>query len=338
MPRAGTLEYAPDELLGEHAYATPQVVAGLRCHGGFDAAGRYLSPRTLGRADACLRWTEALRARGGAPVPVDASLLAGARFPTPAQQRVLLRHGLLRSFWNNLTITGKIEARGRVLAGLRFPGLQAMVVEDVSSWAPGHLNGGMLRAHGLDEGGEPERGIGGHDAMWFALRDLAFGPEAFPDVEPPARIGRNVSSRELPDLPEPHEQAIVFLMNLLLIELRAEIGFAFTEEVLRDPALFVERRSQAEEAAGVVGRIRQDELIHTASLCLYLGELRACTLRTTRGERCGADLLDPLWARMVHWATVEQPRIAAAEERERLTRYILAHPGGDRVLREVLAS
>jgi hypothetical protein len=337
VPRPWTLTYTPEELLGEHAYAAPQVIAGLRCHGGFDAAGRYVSPRTLGRAEACERWAEALRARGGEPFGADASLLEGVRFPTPAQQRVLLGHGLARSFWNSLTIIGKIEARGRVLADLRFPEFQDVVADDISGWALGHLNRGMLRAHGLDEGGEPERGIGGHDAMWFALRDLAFGRDAFPDVEPPARIGRDAQGRELPDLPAPHEQAILFLMNLLIIEFRAELGFAFTEDVLRDPALFADRRARADEAAHVVGRIRQDEEIHTASLCLYLGELRACTLRTAKGLRRGGELLDPIWDRMVHWATVEQPRLAADEERARLARYVLSHPDGEAILAEVLA-
>lgn len=337
VPQRGNLEYSPEELLGEHAYAAPQIIAGMRCHGGFDVEGRYVSPRTLGRAEACAHWGEALRDRGGEPFPADASLLVGVRFPTPAQQRVLLRHGVTRSFWNTLTVIGKIEARGRVLAELRFPEFQEIAAEDISGWALGHLNRGMLRAHGLDEGGEPERGIGGHDAMWFALRDLAFGPGAFPDVEPPARIGRDTQGRELPDLPAAHEQAILFLMNLLIIEFRAELGFAFSEEVLRDPALFGERRPEAEEAARVVGRIRQDEEIHTASLCLYLGELRACTLRTAKGERRGSELLDPIWDRMLHWATVEQPRIAAAEERERLSRLVLAHPDGERILAEALA-
>ena len=53
--------------------------------------------------------------------------------------------------------------------------------------AIGHLDRGLLLAHGLDEGGESADGpdgeaIGGHDVMWFVARDLAFGPGAFDDV------------------------------------------------------------------------------------------------------------------------------------------------------------
>ena len=44
-----TLRYSEDYLMRDHPYAEPQVVAGHRLHGGFDAAGRYLSPRTLVR-------------------------------------------------------------------------------------------------------------------------------------------------------------------------------------------------------------------------------------------------------------------------------------------------
>ena len=41
----------------------------------------------------------------------DSSLLDGTRAVTVEQQRVLLRHGLGQWFWNQPTITGKIEGR-----------------------------------------------------------------------------------------------------------------------------------------------------------------------------------------------------------------------------------
>ncbi len=169
------LVFSEKELLAEHDYARPQLVAGRRIHGGFAADGSYLPPRSLHRPRAIASWAEALRARGGEPLPADSSLLAGLRFPTSQQQKLLLREGLGQTFWNSLTITGKIEARGRVLADMTFPDFREVVREDVSQLAIGHLNKGLLCAHGIDEGGEPDRGIGGHDVMWFALRDLAFG-------------------------------------------------------------------------------------------------------------------------------------------------------------------
>ena len=73
------------------------------------------------------------------------------------------------------------------------------------------------------------------------------------------------------------------LMNLLIIEFRAEIGFANTCEILRSDDLFTDRRAAAEEAAEIVERIRKDEEIHVRSLRLYLGELRELTVRTLEG-------------------------------------------------------
>jgi len=155
----------------------------------------------------------------------------------------------------------------------------------------------------------------------------------WPEPALPARIGREDDAVQLvPAIPHAIERTIGFLMNLLLIELRAELAFSFTEAMLRDPELFRERRAQALEAADVVGRIRADEAIHVASLRLYLGELRAATFRGRDGGRVpGAAVIDPLWARFVRWATVEQPRLVAAQERETHRRRVLAHPDGVRI-------
>lgn len=324
--------FSSDELLAEHEFAHPHFVGAQRIHGGFAADGSYLPPRSLHRPRAIASWERALRERGGAPLAADSSLLAGVRYPNSAQQRLLLREGLRQPFWNSLTITGKIEARGRALADMVFPELQEIIVEDISQMAIAHLNKGLLRAHGLDEGGEPDKGIGGHDVMWFALRDLAFGPDAFPDVQPPERIGRPAGEREAPELPGRFEELIGFLANLLLIEFRAELGFALSQEMLRDKELFPERHREALEAAEVVERIRTDERIHVDSLRVYLGELRSVTFRTADGGRKpGHELIDPLWRRLVHWATVEQPPLAARQQRETLRSRILAHPDGTRI-------
>ena len=115
--------------------------------------------------------------------------------------------------------------------GGSFTDLQPAIVEDITEMAIGHLNAGLLKAHGLDEGGLPEEGIGGHDAMWFAARDLALGPRAHPDTEPPERIGRpETGDRLMPEIEAPIESLLSFLMNLLIIEFRAEIGFATTQD------------------------------------------------------------------------------------------------------------
>jgi hypothetical protein len=328
------LVYSEGELYSDHAYAELHQRAGVRMHGGFDAHGRYVPPRSRGRREAIDAWTRALRERGGDLFDADASLLTGPRMPNVAQQKTLLEAGIARPFWNGLTVTGKIEGRGRMLAEMSFPDLQEIVVEDISQMALGHLNKGLLKIHGIDEGGEPEKGIGGHDVMWFVARDLACGKNAFPDVEPPESIARPEAGRRLmPELELEHEAMLSFLMNLLLIEFRAEIGFASTQEILRTPTLFTGRRAQAEEAAEIVGRIREDEKIHVESLRLYLGELRELTVQTCAGGTVGgAELIDRFWHGLVQWATVEQPAIAALNQYETIKPIILEHPRGESIL------
>jgi hypothetical protein len=330
------LVYTADELLREHEYAAAHVVAGVRMHGGFLADGTYQPPRALVREPALDAWTAALRSRGGDLLDADASLLGGARLPNVEQSRVLLRHGLGETFWNTLTITGKIEAKGRLLADATFPDLQPFIVDDISEMAVGHLNRGLLYAHGIDEGGLPDEGIGGHDVMWFVARDLAFGEGAYPDVEPPESIARPEAGRRfVPEVEPVVEGLLSLLANLLIIEFRAEIGFEATQAILRTPDLFPGRRAEAELAAEIVGRIRADEEIHVRSLRLYLGELAQVRFRTVDGgEIAGRDVIDRFWHGLVHWATVEQPRLAAAQQRRLIEARIARHDDPAAVLSE----
>lgn len=330
------LTYSEEELLADHDYAEPQIVMGKRLHGGFLADGTYQPPRTLIREPALDAWEQALRARGGEPFGASADLLVGVRMPTAEQQLVLLRNGLGESFWNSLTIIGKIEARGRALAEVTFPDLQTVIVDDISRMAIGHLGKGLLLAHGLDEGGLPAEGIGGHDQMWFVARDLVFGEGAHPDVEPTDNIGRpDAGERRVPEIAPEIEGLVSFLANLLIIEFRAELGFADTQQILRTPDVFVDRREEAELAAEIVERIRTDETIHVRSLNLYLGEMRSVDFRTLDGGTVsGAELIDRFWAGMVRWATVEQPEIAREQQEELYQARIAAHAEGDRVLEE----
>lgn len=330
------LVFSADELFREEVYARPHSVAGRRLHGGFLSDGSYCPPRSKGRNLALAAWSDALQQRGGELFAANASLLTGPRMPNPEQQQMLLRSGIGAPFWNSLTITGKIEGRGRLLAEMQFPDLADLVVEDISGMAIGHLNKGLLVAHGLDEGGEPEEGIGGHDVMWFVIRDLIFGENAYADVEPPESIARPESGRRwMPEIEQHYEGLLSFLMNLLLIEFRAEIGFAATQDTLRTPDLFTDRRGAAEEAAEIVERIRTDEEIHVRSLRLYLGELRQVTLRRVDGGSVpGAELVDRFWSGLVDWATVEQPRLAAQNQYQALRPQILDHRDGERLLAE----
>lgn len=333
------LVYSKQELNSDPVFARPHIVAGRRMHGGFDSTGRYVPPRSSLRSEALNHWQQQLEAAGGAMFAADASLLTGPRMPNVEQQRLLIRHGMTRPFWNGLTITGKIEARGRILAEMQFPDLRDLVVENIDEMAIGHLGGGLLQAHGIDEGGEPERGIGGHDVMWFVARDLVIPPGTHPDVEPPATISRpEAGKRWMPQIAQPYEGMLSFLMNLLMIEFRAEIGFANTQAILRTPGLFAglqTREEIAEEAAQIIGRIRTDEEIHVSSLRLYLGELRRLHLRTVDGgTTAAAPLIDEFWQGLVRWAVQEQPVLASHAAYEPIRQEILARPDGEALLAE----
>ena len=68
--------------------------------------------------------------------------------------KLLLANGVTLPLWNNLTTTGIIEGRGRMLATITAPDFQPLVEEDISETATAHLNKGLFVAHGLDEGGD----------------------------------------------------------------------------------------------------------------------------------------------------------------------------------------
>ena len=192
------LVWTREEILADHAYAKPHIEAGYRLHGGFDADGKYVSPRTLNRWPAIRAWGGALEMRGHKLVDSSPQLMVRGSFPNVAQQSLLLEHGLGQTLWDSLSVTGVVEARGRALATAEAPDFQAVVEEDISGTATAHLNEGLLRAHGLDEGGDPERSEGGHDSMWFAVRDMLFGKHAYPHAIVPESLSRPELGRLMP--------------------------------------------------------------------------------------------------------------------------------------------
>ena len=323
------LRYTRDELMQSHDYARPQEEAGYALHGGFLSDGSYVSPRTLNRWPAVRAWGEALQARGWPLIDASGDLLKHGSYPSEEQEKLLLKAGLGQTLWNSLTVTGVIEARGQALCNIPDPGLQRLIVEDITETGLGHVDLGLFYAHGADEGGDPaDMSRRAHDAMWFAVRDLVFGKDAYPLPETPASIARPVQGREMPQLPEPIEQLFKLLMNVLMIEIRAEAFFAFCCRLFRDPELFTDRRADAELAAVMVDRIRTDEAVHVAYLQLLVSELRSITLRTVDGGTiAGKDVIDPVWARMVDWHGREEREIAAARTRKTLEPQVIAAKG-----------
>jgi len=321
--------FTRDEIMAEHDYAKPQIEAGYRLHGGFDAKGAYISPRTLNRWPAVEAWQDQLKARGFPIIDASTRLLKRGAYPGIEQQTLLLNAGIGETLWNSLTITGIIEARGRRLAEAVAPDFQAIVEEDITGTCLGHLNKGLLVAHGLDEGGNPEAGQGGHDDMWFAVRDALFGKDAYPLPEVPESIGRPEVGRLMPQIAKEYEEWILLLMNVLMIEVRAEAFFSFCTNLMRSPEVFRDRREAAMHAAELVERIRMDEAIHVAYLQTVVSELRSFTIKCLDGSRIkGSQMIDPIWEGMIHWHSVTQADFSRDQGREAIVARLDKQPNG----------
>jgi hypothetical protein len=328
------LNYTYDELMASHAYARPHEEVGYRLHGGFDAKGEYISPRTLNRWPAVKAWQGALTAKGWPLIDATVQLLESGHYPSIPQQKLLLANGFGETLWNSLTITGIIEARGQALCQFEAPDFQQIIVDDISNTCTGHLHKGLLYAHGVDEGGDPKHpeGPGAHDQMWYAARDLVFGKNRYPMPVVPDSIGRPDQGRLMPQLPAGFEQLILLLMNVLMIEVRAESGFSFNCEIMRDPETFKDRRAAAELAATMVERIRTDEAIHVAYLQTTVSEMRSFTFKTVDGGTiAGKDMIDPIWEGMVHWHAVTQAELSREQSREAIHARLNAAPNGARL-------
>ncbi len=327
------LTYSKSEILADHDYARPHMEAGYKLHGGFDAAGKYISPRTLHRWPAIEAWSEALKGRGHDVIDSSQQLMVNGTFPNVAQQSFLLEHGLGQTLWDSLSVTGVIEARGRMLADAVATDFQPIVEDDISETAVAHLNKGLLRAHGLDEGGDASRGEGGHDTMWFAARDMLFGAHAFPHAEVPSSLARPEVGRMMPQVSAEHERWILLLMNVLMIEVRAENFFSFCTTVMRDPANFRDRREAALHAADIVDRIRQDEAPHVGYLTDVISELRSFTFKAD-GPVKGATFIDPVWRGMVQWHSVASIDHERAQTRKEFETLFRARPNGEALIRQ----
>ncbi len=52
------VQFTEEELLADLPVVEPLIAGGVRCHGGFDDDGRYVSPRTRFRLPAISAWGE----------------------------------------------------------------------------------------------------------------------------------------------------------------------------------------------------------------------------------------------------------------------------------------
>src|SRR5579864_972385 len=97
------VDWTEHELLESHPVDEPLIAGGVRCHGGFDADGTYISPRTKNRWPAIRDW-QAQRAEQFATPLLDIALdtWPGA-YPTVDQAKFLLREGVRDPIIGRLT-------------------------------------------------------------------------------------------------------------------------------------------------------------------------------------------------------------------------------------------
>jgi hypothetical protein len=325
-PAEERLTFTREELLESGPYAAPLVAGGVRCHGGFEADGRYRSPRTIHRAPAIRAWQARLARDGFGLVDIPAAGMP-PQYPNVEQAVLLLSHGVRDPIVRTLTIISIVEGFGAMIRDVRVPDLRALVVEPIDGTALAHLGGGLFEAHARDESGY--RDEGGHKQMWEAARDLALEKPKIPGDVLMRLMGRNAARRRperpFPQLDETLERMVAMMAQVLVVEVFAAGTFDWGFRVLSNP-----RVSAAPEAAGaMVDHIRADESPHVEYLRTALSELRARTLRTVDGRTIpGRTVVDGLLHRILGELARNRPREQRDDLRESLLEAMkaAAHP------------
>src|SRR3984885_8008653 len=293
------VQFTQEELLADLPVAEPLIAGGVRCHGGFDTDGRYVSPRTRFRSPAIAAWG-AQHERVFRTELIDVPLERWERSsPNVEQARFLVRAGVPEPLMATLTRIGTVEGYGANIRLLKPKDLQRHFAEDIRGTAIDHLGGGLFEAHGRDEAGWEEEA--GHRDMWFAARDIAFErPPEDLDIEAMlARMGFGpgkpgaASRRLLPDDIAPELEMMVTLMiRVLFIEISAFHTFAWAEAWMSDAELV----AGDGEAARLVSFIRADESPHVGYLRAALTEMRDRTWRGEAGRTyAGTDMIGRIW-------------------------------------------
>lgn len=297
-------EFTSDELLADCDTVEPLFAGGVRCHGGFDESGAYVSPRTKHRVPAIEAWQRKHREDFGKDV-VDIPLETWPEnFPNVDQARYLIEAGVREPLIATLTRIGTVEGFGANIRYLAPGDMQRHFDESIDGTATDHLGKGLFEAHGRDEAGWEKEA--GHMDMWFAARDIAFeNPTAKVDIEgmlqrmgfgqSPSGNGPSIFERALPtDIDENLEMICSLMARVLFIEIQAFHSFRWAEAWLSDPRLV----AGDGEAARLVSYIRGDETPHVGYLKTALTEMRDRTWIGASGKKYdGAEMLGRIWNR-----------------------------------------
>ncbi len=293
--------FTTEELLASGDYREPLIANGVRCHGGFDDAGRYRSPRTLHRGPAIAAWQDRLAREGATLIEIAPSLMP-PQYPSAEQAKLLLRNDVREPIVRTLTIISIVEGFGAMIRDVPVPDLGTLVVEPIAGTALAHLDQGLFEAHARDESGY--RDEGGHKQMWEAARDAGLEKPRIPGDVLMRLMGRRGRSGRpeaaFPQLDPKLERTLGFMANVLVVEVFAESAFQWGIDVLSDP----EVSAQPEVAGDMVRNIQADEKPHVEYLRTALSEVRARSLRTVDGKQIsGREVVDGLMHRILRQLT-----------------------------------
>ena len=334
------VEFTDAELLADHATTEPLIAGGVRCHGGFDASGAYVSPRTKFRVPAIDAWQAQHRELFGTDILHVPLETWPPNFPNIAQARFLIGAGVPEPLIATLTRIGTVEGFGANIRYLEPGDMQRHFVEDLRGTATAHLGSGLFEAHGRDEAGWEEEA--GHKDMWFAARDIAFeSPTTNVDVD--AMLERmgfgqggpgNVltAPRLLPNDVEHNLELIAGLMiRVLLIEVQAFHTFAWADGWLSDPDLVAGEGKAAE----LVSYVRADETPHVGYLQTSLTEMRDRTWLGASGTKYeGTEMIGKLWDAALDNSLGAGRKITRAAILGEVEHWCRQHANGEDILAE----
>jgi hypothetical protein len=332
------VEFTEAELLANHDVAMPLIAGGMRCHGGFDDDGTYVSPRTKARVPAVRAWQQKHRDDFGTEILHAPLELWPENFPNLDQARFLIKSGVNEPLIATLTRIGTVEGYGANIRLLQPGDLQKRFDDDIKGTAIDHLGRGLFEAHGRDEAGWEEEA--GHKDMWFAARDVAFdGQHADIDIEAMlARMGFGqqgsgaAMERILPDDIDVNLELIAnFMVRVLFIEISAFHTFRWAEAWLSDRDLV----AGDGEAADLVSYIRADETPHVDYLRTALTEMRDRTWIGESGTRYdGKDMIGRLWDAGLEQSLGAGREVGRKAIRGEVEHWVLQRPNGKDILAE----
>jgi len=328
-PSARGRVFTPQELLASRERVEPLIANGVRCHGGFDTAGHYFSPRTLHRQPAIAAWQAQLAQDGHALVDIDRALLP-PQYPSEDQSILLLREGIALPIVRTVTVISIVEGFGAIIRDVRVPDLEALVVEPIAGTALAHLDQGLFEAHARDEAGHKDEG--GHKQMWEAARDLAFDNPKIPGDVLMRIMGRRGRSgareRAFPQIDPTLERMVASMAQVYVIEVFAERVFEWGKAVLGNEDVSAHPR----EAAEMVGFIQSDEAPHVEYLRTALSELSARTIRTVDGGTLpGRRIVHGFLHGILDQMTKTRPEEQRGETGDALDDALSGHPSADSI-------